>query len=430
VKPRRGEGVDSLRRSVESLTTELLTVYGELALLHSLGAKLGRLADQDSIAEAALQEALTVVQANSGWVALWDGEQFRLPAGACLQIEPETASHISRVVLEPLHLRRKDQLLSQAFAEEHGIRRPDSPTRLLACSLAAAESSLGYLCLGRGASGRIFTSVDQKLVGAVASFTAVALDNVTLERAQLEKTRLEQELEVARGVQTALLRADFRCCDFLEAGGASLPCQRVGGDYFDLIPMGPDRCLLAMADVSGKGPAAALQAALLQGAVYAATRRSVEPAELMACLNDCLRARGAPGHGATVFLGLVDRQGWLTYTNAGHPPPLWICRDGRVEPLGEGGPLLGFLESPVYSQGRRRMGPGDLLVLLTDGVTDAESAAGEKFGAARLPAWAARQAGAAPGDVFSQLLREVEQFAGGRPAADDVTVLAVRLRVS
>src|SRR5262249_11220699 len=140
---------------------------------------------------------------------------------------------------------------------------------LLACSLPWKEVSQGYICIGRRQNLHIFTTADQKLISAVASLTAVGLENVRLQRSELDKRRLENELELARSIQRSLLPSNFFCVDFIEATGQTLPSYEIGGDYFDLLRVHQDRCLLVIADVAGKGPAAALQASMVQGIVHA-----------------------------------------------------------------------------------------------------------------------------------------------------------------
>lgn len=123
---------------------------------------------------------------------------------------------------------------------------------------------------------------------------------------------------------------------------------------------------------------------------------------------------------------LPGRAGRFVYSNGGHNPPLWIGAGGRVFELSEGGPLLGFMENVTYGQTSLTLGPGDLIVLYTDGVTEAVNSGGEQFGAERLTAWAARQAGRSPEEVQKCLIEAVDDFSGARPQADDLAVLVVR----
>jgi serine phosphatase RsbU (regulator of sigma subunit) len=422
--PMPDETTDSLRRSVQSLTEELVGVYEELALLHTLGPRLARLASEEAIATEAVTAALDAIRADCGWVALWDDDQPRLPGEAVRGIPAAAVRYITETILAPLHFLAKPAILSHAWSDEHRCPFEESPQRFLATALTAGGGSLGYLCIGRRAGRPPFDSTNQKLLAALASLVALDLENIRLRQAELDKARLEAELDLARAVQRSLLPRDFRNHGFLEADGLSLPCQQVGGDYFDLLPAG-DACLLVMADVFGKGPAAALQAQLLQGMVHGAACHTHQVAELLRTLNTCLRERGAPGSYVTAFVATLDRAGRLRYINAGHNAPLWI-RPAGVQPLTAGGPLLGLLENPCHQEAVLQLAPGDILLLYTDGVTEALNDRGETFGEVRVIEWAARQAGASPADVCSGLHLAVQDFSGGRPYPDDLALLAVR----
>ena len=217
--------------------------------------------------------------------------------------------------------------------------------------------------------------------------------------------------------------------DFLDAAGVSLPCQEIGGDYYDLFPVPGNQCLLIIADVSGKGPAAALRAAMVQGIVHAVSKHSTDLLYLMRVINDCIRLRSGNRNFVTAFLGLLDEKGDFRYTNGGHDPPLCIRTSGQVMSLTEGaGPLLGILKNPEYTQGSIRLDPGDLLLLFTDGVTDSEDERGDPFGGGRILRWAATQSSQSPEAVRDSLMGVVKEFCGDRRQADDLTFLIARFR--
>jgi serine phosphatase RsbU (regulator of sigma subunit) len=414
------------RRTIESLTGELLTVYEELALLYSIAGQFGRLTTEDQIIEAAVREAVDVLRADCGWVVLGQEGRLRVPASACVRIDPAVAEEISEEVLRPCGRRHSGHLLAHDLVCEYHVNPSAGPARMLAGPLTTGTASHGHLCLGRRRTGAIFTSADQKLATSVASLTAVTLENLRLQRAELERQRMESELELARRIQRALLPRDFSTADFLDASGVSLPCFEIGGDYFDLLSNDPDRSLAVIADVSGKGPAAALQAAMLQGIVHALSKQSLDLPSLLAKANECVCARAIDGKFVTAFLVTVDRSGLMRYANGGHNPALWITAGGSVSLLREGGPLLGFLRDARFRESSIQMSPQDLLVLYTDGVTDAEDANSEPFGEERLLEWASRQGGRPCAEVHESLLAAVTDFAGSRHQADDLTFLVLQ----
>jgi serine phosphatase RsbU (regulator of sigma subunit) len=422
------ENIESLRRSVQSLTVELLAVYEELALLYSLGAQIGRLADENQIAAVALKEAINISSADCGWVALWDGQRLRVPEGCRMGVGADTVDHINYMVLEHLFHQGKRYFVAHALAKDYKLDEADAPTRFLASSLALEGSSRGYLCLGRWEAGSVFLSPDQKLISALTMLMAVELENARLQRSELDKQRLLTELELARIIQQSLLPRDFSGTAFLEAAGLSEPCFEIGGDFFDLVPINKNVCTMVIADVSGKGPPAALQAAMVQGIVHALSKNWLELTSLMVILNECLLTRSLAGRFVTAFVATLDSRGRLHYSNGGHTLPLWIRTDGRVMELAEGGPLLGVFAKPSYSQGSVQLTAGDLLVLYTDGVTEAENTSGDRYGTTRLVDWAGHQSGRSPSEVRDSLIGTVGDFCAGKRRGDDRSVLVVRYR--
>ncbi|MGH9632166.1 MAG: GAF domain-containing protein, partial [Bryobacteraceae bacterium] len=171
-------GTDLERRKVESLTGELLAVYEELALLHSLGAQLGPLSDEEQVCAVALREAMEVLRGDCGWVVLWKNGIRRIPEGCRIQIDLATLDRVTDAVLAPSRERGVSQvLLHQVVLHDVDGSRlagPDAPGRLLACSLSVRGMPLAYISVGRRSDGPKFTSADRKLLTAVSSFTGVA----------------------------------------------------------------------------------------------------------------------------------------------------------------------------------------------------------------------------------------------------------------
>ena len=418
--------IESLRRTVHSLTVELLAVYEELSLLYSVSAQIGRLADENQIAAVALKEAIEISTADCGWVALWDGDAFRVHETCRAGIERNAVKQINCAVLEPLFQKQKHGTVSHALPREYNLSHPDAPSRFLASALTLDGRSRGYLCLGRRHTGDVFLSPDHKLISAVALLMAVELENVRLQRSELDKRRLEYEMELARAIQQSLLPRDFSCITFLDAAGISEPCYEIGGDFFDLIPVNASLCTLVVADVSGKGPPAALQVAMMRGVVNAVSRTRSDLPLLMSTLNECLLARSAAERFVTAFAATLTSCGRLHYSNAGHTSPLWIRQDGRVVELAQGGPLLGVFPHSRFVQASVQLAPGDLLVMYTDGVTDAHDCKGNVFGSARLLDWARNQCGRLPQDVKNSLIHAIGNFCGASRPDDDRSVLVVR----
>lgn len=265
----------------------------------------------------------------------------------------------------------------------------------------------------------IFTIVDGLIVRDERLYDSAGL----LER--LEKTQLDKELRTAGEVQRTLVPRTSRTSGFCECNGNSMPCRAIGGDFFEFIELSPTEVGIVMGDVSGKGPAAALLAALVQGmfAVEAETRDS--PAAILSRLNRRLVARRLEGRFVTLAYAVLSSDGWLVYANAGHNPPALLTRNG-VQPLACGGTILGAIETATFEEAAIPVGAGDTLVMYTDGVTEARNPAGDEFGDERFAASLRDHADGTPSALMDAIFADVRTFAAGAEPADDITVAVTR----
>ncbi|MGH9388258.1 MAG: PP2C family protein-serine/threonine phosphatase, partial [Vicinamibacteria bacterium] len=199
-----------------------------------------------------------------------------------------------------------------------------------------------------------------------------------------EKEAMERQVEIAREVQRELFPRSIPHIPGLEMAGVCLPTFGIGGDYYDFLPLTEDRVGLVIADVSGKGIPAALLMSGLQSSVRGLVLPDIPAAEMNRRLNEVLYRSTSPARSATLFFGVYDaRERALTYSNAGHNPPLQLSATGTRR-LSSGGIPLGVLGGVVYEQETRVIAPGDLLALYTDGVTEAINSSEDEYGIERL----------------------------------------------
>lgn len=244
--------------------------------------------------------------------------------------------------------------------------------------------------------------------------------------ARIEKTRLDHELALATAVQSALCRTRHDGA-FFTAVGSSLPCRAIGGDFLEFMDLPGRHVGIAVGDVSGKGPAAALVAAMLQGMFSMVAGEGGSPSETLTRLNVALCRRGIEPRYATLTYATLAPDGTLAYANAGHQPPLLLSAAG-VTRLVEGGPMLGLFEDARFPQAVVTLAPGDTLVAFSDGITDAVAPDGSDFGMERLLSVAAAHRRERPPQLLGRLLETVTAFAGPIPPNDDVTAAVVRYR--
>jgi sigma-B regulation protein RsbU (phosphoserine phosphatase) len=264
---------------------------------------------------------------------------------------------------------------------------------------------------------------------AFATQAALAIDSARLYAEAAEKARIDRDLKVAAEIQRALLPALSFSSSTCELAAASLPCRTIGGDFFDYVDLGEQGLGFALGDVAGKGPPAALLAATVQSNVVAHSQVSADPADTMARINRALLRRAIEARFATMFYGVVAADGTLSYSNAGQEPPVVITRD-QVLSLEVGGPVLGLLSFARYEFDRLMLQQGDVLIVFSDGVTEARDKNGEEFGRDRLIAATRSCHGQPPETVLESLLGAVQSFSEGAPQADDLTAVVLRYRGS
>jgi sigma-B regulation protein RsbU (phosphoserine phosphatase) len=274
-----------------------------------------------------------------------------------------------------------------------------------------------------------FSKLDRQILDALAADAASILDNARLVERERERQRLEQEIGIARDIQQALLPKNFRDYPHLAVSGINFPCLAVGGDYFDVFPMGDGRTAFLIADVSGKGLGAALCTNLLQGALSGMTL-GTDPARVFVHVNRFLCDHSEIGRYATMFFGIVDDKGNLAYINAGHPSPFLIRKGVAEDVFNEGSYPVGLVPEAEYTAVHLKLEPGDTLVLFSDGVTEAMDPAEQLFGVPRLREVLNGHMQTSLEDLQQLVLQSVENFARGASQADDLTLLLVRYRVA
>jgi len=277
-----------------------------------------------------------------------------------------------------------------------------------------------------------FTKRDMDFLGVLAGTASVAIINAKnhaqaiRSREEAERRRaLEGQIDLARTFQEYLLPRRDPVVPGFDVAGMNLPGETLSGDYFDYVELPRGHLGVAVADVSGKGVPAALLAASIQGTLRSHIENLYSISTIMERVNDSLYRSIAPESFATLFYGVLDPGGSLTYVNAGHNPPIVLRTDGETARLTEGGTVLGMFPDLTYAQGRIDLRPGDYLVVYTDGL--AESSHGdEQFGEKRIIETLRRVRGAPARIVASVLITEADSFSGPGAAPDDMTVVVAR----
>ncbi len=310
---------------------------------------------------------------------------------------------------------------------EGALREALSGARFaLAVPLAAGERLSGLLAVGERPGGRAFGEEDLDFAGALARQTQAALEAARSHRMRLEKERQDRDLQIARGIQQSLFPTTSPSVEGFELVAVSRSCFQVGGDYYDFIPLEGGRLGLVIADVSGKGTPASLMMASVH-AWLRATAGTARPTQVLERLNRFLFASTQTSRYVTLFYGELDpERRSLVYVNAGHVPPYVRRKDGREARLTAGGPVIGLLDDVVLETGELVLEPGDLLAVVTDGVTEALSPGGDEFGDERVRRALLRAGDQGATGVLAALVADVDDWTGAAGCTDDLTALILR----
>jgi sigma-B regulation protein RsbU (phosphoserine phosphatase) len=274
-----------------------------------------------------------------------------------------------------------------------------------------------------------FSALDRQILDALGAQAGSILENARLIERERERQRLEQELSIAREIQQALVPQGMRDHPHFSVSGLHHPCNEVGGDYYDVFPLPDGRLALLIADVAGKGLGAALVTTMLAGALSGMTL-GVDPVAVFNHLNRFLCDRSSAGRCVTMFFGLLDPTGSLEFVSAGHASPL-LLRHGTVSELYSTGSLpAGLSDAEQYTSTRVQLDLGDTLLLYTDGVTEAEDKDRNLFQDDRLKEALSQSDNSSLKLLQDGIYSAIEDFTGGTPQSDDVTMLLVRYRGS
>ena len=266
-----------------------------------------------------------------------------------------------------------------------------------------------------------------EMLSAFAAQAAVAIERARTAHERIEARRLEKELAIAREIQMSFLPGRAPELPGFDLAGASITHDEVGGDYYDFIPISETRMGLAIADVSGKGIPAALLMAGFRMSLLAEIRNEFAIRAVMRKVNALLHESTERDKFVTAFYGVLDwKNSVIIFSNAGHNPPLLLRHEGGVEELSDGGLAFGILPDSHYEERPMPLRPGDVLLMYTDGVSEAEDEMAEQFGVQRIEDVVRAHATESAADILEALVEAVRQWTGERGPSDDLTLLVLR----
>jgi phosphoserine phosphatase RsbU/P len=410
----------------------------KLQVILRLSADLARFLELDQLLPQISDHLLALFpQADRGLVILLEPEGPVVRAarhrGSQVDNIGFSSSIVHQVTLEGVGILAEDLLADSRFADAQSVLSLGARSLICAPLQTKSGKSIGVLQLDRKGPQNGFTHEDLNLLTAVGLQVSVTLENAQLHQESITRQRIEHEVTLAREIQLSYLPTEvpeFGHKNF-EVYAELHPANEISGDFYDYFRIGEDRLAIAVADVCGKGIPAALFMSMVRALLRSLAERQADPAILLRDLNNAVAQQNAKGQFVTLSFCVFDPGArTIDISSAGHPPPLIRRADGSVETVVvRNGPVLGFMEgSEPYPKTCCQIHPDELLLLYTDGVTEAPDANGKMFGPERICACLEQAPFPAELSQWTQSLqRAMQNFTGSQFQEDDITLALLRV---
>jgi sigma-B regulation protein RsbU (phosphoserine phosphatase) len=432
----------------KALGAEVLHLYREINLIYSFSEKLAALLDVKRVAELTLQQARHLIVATDSVVMLLDPDTDELTtvAGSGDELAALSGFRRGRGIVGTIVETGIGEIVNDVDRDPRRVTEGTSIKALICAPLKVGERVIGIIALG-STLPMAYTAAELKLLNTLALQSATAIENARLfertveaaqererlmalhKEAEVARAKLESEMTVAARIQSDLFPASLPRAAGYQFAARNRPAWQCGGDYYDALsltgPEGEERLLLCVADVAGKGLPAALVMSNMQATLRALLGRTTSLPALARHASELLYGATSMEKYVTAALAeLTPGTGTLRFVGAGHLDNVILRADGTIVLLASTGVPLGLLPPGLpYDETAEALHPGDALVLYSDGVTDARDADGEEFGEERV-LQILREATALPAEgIIDRLFAAIDDFVGGTPQFDDITVL-------
>ncbi len=412
----------------------------ELGILNDLARDIGGSLEPDEVMSTIVRRSLRTVQAEQGVITLV--EQKAVDESDLMRTLVRTnlttsvkrpAYHFDKSLLGWMQLHQKPLLTNVPREDDRfrGVRWEDSIRSILSVPLMVKSALIGVLTVYNKKAEGGFTSEDQRLLAIIAAQSAQVVENARLYEEEKALIHVREELRFATEIQQRLLPKENPAVEGYDIAGMTIPAQDVGGDYYDFMTRGEGKLAFCLGDVTGKGLPAAMLMANLQATIRGQTLVECEPSECMKRSSSLLFHSTDPIKFATLFYGVLDpSEHRLCYCSAGHDRPFFLSGDGEPVRLEPGGMMLGAMDGLSYEQDCIEFAPGDLLVIYSDGITEAMAPGsaeyGEEFGEERLLPILREHRGSGSEKIMEEVVAAVRKHAADRAQSDDMTMLVIR----
>jgi len=405
----------------------------ELSILNEISTAIASTMELSTIETLIMKKCIKHFQVEQAAVMILMEETFDKPFQTMIREADRsrvTAYHLDAQLTGWMLKNRKPLLVDDLQTDDRFQAMPRDGVQvksLLCVPLFHKGRMTGLIACFNKKQDERFSEEDQRLLSIIAAQSAQVIENARLLEQEQMLTRIQEEHRLAADIQTRLLPKAAPALKGYDIAGVSFPAKAVGGDYFDFIPVDDTRMAFCVADISGKGIPAALLMSNLQATIRTETMLVPRPCECLNRSNRLLYRNTEANKFATLFYGILDsKEHSVVYANAGHNRPFIIRNTGEHLELSTAGIVLSMLEQFDYPEDTCSLEPGELLVIYSDGVTEAINEEQEEYGEERLRNLVADLRWKKADDIVDEVIKEIGLFAGEQEQFDDITLMVIK----
>ncbi len=430
--------IDQLSKKLTQLEEEnrrLRIGIEELSILNEISIAISSTLSLERVIDLIIHKCIKHLHVEQGAVMLLDKHDPGKPFHTMVRKADDSSKFLPYRMdtqLTGWMLKNRQPLLVNDLKNDSRFIKPkdvDLPVQsLLSVPLILKGEMIGLLTAFNKKHVSGFTTEDQRLLSIIASQSTQVIENARLYEEEQNLFRIQEEMRLATEIQKILLPKDYPHFEGYDIAGQSIPAKDVGGDYYDFIKVDESRLAICLGDVSGKGMPAALLMSNLQATLRGQTMMLESgPKECIGRSNQLIFRSTDLDKFATLFYGIIDnKSNHLIYTNAGHDIPFLLRGDRECSRLTTGGIVVGFVEKYSYDQDRVSFNTGDLLLLYSDGLTEAMNVDEEEFGEQRLYEVVQKNRDLSAAELIQVIMKNVFDFSSESTQMDDMTVVVVK----
>ncbi|MCK5222349.1 MAG: SpoIIE family protein phosphatase [Candidatus Aminicenantes bacterium] len=408
----------------------------ELSVLNEIATAINSALSIDNILESITQKCRKHLKVEQVAVMLLDEQSEEKPFQTMVRGWDQVTGAIPfrfDTQLTGWMLKNRTPLLINDFLNDNRFQKTsedtDSIKSLLSVPLLCKSKMIGLITVFNKTVEAGFNDDDQRLLSIISSQSSQVIENARLLKEEQELIKVQQELQLAYEIQTNLLPEKSPEIDGYEIYGISIPAKEVGGDYFDFIPIENNKLAFCLGDISGKGMPAALLMSNLQASVRGQTLEKSSVKICMEKINSMLFHNTPPEKFSTFFYGILDSENHkIAYSNAGHNYPFLFSKKGNIKQLDEGDIVLGCMENFQFGEQMIFMEAGDLLLIYSDGITEAINENEEELGEDEMIKVIVENPDLSLEDMADKIMEKVKLHSGDNLQYDDMTIVLIKRR--